>query len=473
MLINLRGVRESGMIFAVPTYFFVATMFATVIVGLFQFFTGALGTVVDPPPLESLHGMHGAVTLFLLLRAFSSGTTALTGVEAISNGIPAFKEPKSKNAGMTLIWMSAILGTLLLGITFLAVQVGTIPSEEETVISQLARTIYDGRNVLYLMVISATTLILIMAANTAYADFPRLSALLAADGFLPRQFTYRGSRLVYSRGIVALGMIASLLIIIFQASVTLLIPLYAIGVFLSFTLSQTGMARRWHKSGQLAPGEELKERGSTVHHDPGWRHKMLINGFGAVMTAIVALVFAVTKFRDGAWIVLVLIPTLVLAFSAVHRHYRNLAKDLSLDEYGAPPRLGRHRVILPIGGVHRGTLAALEYAKTLSDDVTAVHVSMDLAEAEKLQKKWEEWGEGVRLVVLDSPYRLLAEPLLEYIEEVAAMRQPNETITVVVPQFIPKHWWSNALHTQTAFMLGLALRFKPGIVVTNVPYQTH
>jgi hypothetical protein len=191
------------------------------------------------------------------------------------------------------------------------------------------------------------------------------------------------------------------------------------------------------------------------------------------MTAIVALVFAVTKFRDGAWIVLVLIPTLVLAFSAVHRHYRNLAKDLSLDEYGAPPRLGRHRVILPIGGVHRGTLAALEYAKTLSDDVTAVHVSMDLAEAEKLQKKWEEWGEGVRLVVLDSPYRLLAEPLLEYIEEVAAMRQPNETITVVVPQFIPKHWWSNALHTQTAFMLGLALRFKPGIVVTNVPYQTH
>jgi hypothetical protein len=417
--------------------------------------------------------MHGTITLFLLLRAFSSGTTALTGVEAISNGIPAFKDPKSKNAGITLMVMSLILGTLLLGITFLSVQVGTIPSEEETVISQLARTIYDGRNVLYLLVISSTTLILIMAANTAYADFPRLSALLAADGFLPRQFTYRGSRLVYSRGIVALGLIASLLIIIFQASVTLLIPLYAIGVFLSFTLSQTGMARRWQKSGRLAPDEELVERGSTVHYDPGWRHKMLINGFGAVMTAVVALVFAVTKFRDGAWIVLILIPVLVLMFSAIHRHYRTLAKDLSLDEFGAPARTGRHRVILPIGGVHRGTLAALEYAQSLSDDITAVHVSTDPVEAAKVQEKWAEWGEGVRLVVLDSPYRLLAEPLLEYIEEIEATRQPNDTITIVVPQFVPKNWWANALHTQTAFMLGLALRFKPGIVITNVPYQTH
>jgi hypothetical protein len=316
-------------------------------------------------------------------------------------------------------------------------------------------------------------LILIMAANTAFADFPRLAALLAADGFLPRQLAFRGSRLVFSRGIIALAVIASLLIIIFNASVTQLIPLYAIGVFLSFTLSQLGMARRWWKGGQLAPGEELKERGSIVRYDAGWRSKMIVNGFGAFLTALVTLVFAVTKFRDGAWMVMVLIPALVLVFSAIHRHYRNLAKDLSLDEYGAPPRLGRHRVILPIGGVHRGTLAALEYAQTLSDDVTAVHVSMDPAEAERLQKRWEEWGEGVRLVVLDSPYRLLAEPLLEYIEEIEASRQPNDTITVVVPQFIPKHWWANALHTQTAFMLGLALREKPGVVVTNVPYQTH
>jgi amino acid transporter len=473
MLINLRGVKESGIIFAIPTYFFIAMMFLTVIFGFYRFFTGNLPVVADPPALA----MHGAaatgLTLFLLLRAFSSGTTALTGVEAISNGIPAFKDPKSKNAATTLVWMSIILGVLMLAITFLAVQVGAIPSEEETVISQIARTVYGGRNLLYFLEMAATILILIMAANTAYADFPRLSALLAADGFLPRQLAFRGSRLVFSRGIVTLALIASFLIVIFNASVTLLIPLYAIGVFLSFTLSQIGMARRWHKSGQLAPGEELVERGSKLHYDSGWRSKMAINGFGAFLTALVTLVFAVTKFRDGAWIVMILIPALVLIFSAIHRHYRHLAKDLSLDEFGALARQGRHRVILPIGGVHRGTLAALEYAKSLSDDVTAVHVSIDPAEAERVQQKWEEWGEGVRLVMLDSPYRLLAEPLLEYIEEMEAVRQPNETITIVVPQFIPKHWWANALHTQTAFMLGLALRFKPGIVITNVPYQTH
>jgi amino acid transporter len=472
MLMNLRGVRESGRAFAIPTYYFIFVMFMTMGIGLLRYFTGTLGQVMDPPQLE-MPDVLAVITPFLLLHAFSSGTAALTGIEAISNGTTAFREPRSKNAGITLIWLAIILSTLFLSISFLAAHIGAVPSEEETVISQLARTVYGGRNLFYYAVILATTLILILAANTPFAGFPRLSAMLAEDGFLPRQLTYRGSRLVYSRGIMVLALFACLLIIAFNASVTLLIPLYAIGVFLSFTLSQAGMARRWRKSGQLEPGEEVRERGSTLTYDPRWRLKMTLNTLGALLTALVALVFAVTKFRDGAWIVLVLIPALVFAFSAIHRHYSNLARDLSLDEYGAPPRLGRHRVILPIGGVHRGTLAALEYAKTLSDDVTAVHVSMDPAEAEKLQKKWEEWGEGVRLVVLDSPYRLLAEPLLEYIEEVAATRQPNETITVVVPQFIPKHWWANMLHTQTAFMLGLALRFKPGVVLTNVPYQTH
>jgi amino acid transporter len=471
MLINLRGVKESGAIFAVPTYFFVAMMFLTVIVGFARYFTGGLGAVTNPPLIETLHGATGAVTLFLLLRAFSSGTTALTGVEAISNGIPAFRDPKSRNAGITLIWMSVILGSLLVGITFLSVQIGAVPSEEETVISQLARTVFDGRNVLYLLVISATTLILILAANTSFADFPRLSALLAGDGFLPRQLTYRGSRLVYSRGIVALALIACLLVIIFQASVTLLIPLYAIGVFLSFTLSQSGMAHRWWKSGRLQAGTELRERGSAVQHDPAWRTKMLVNGAGALMTAIVALVFATTKFTDGAWIVLILIPIIVLAFSAIHRHYRGLAQNLSLEHYGAPPRPPRHRVILAIGGVHRGSLAALQYAKALSDDVTAVHIMTDPAEAEKVQRKWEEWGEGVRLVILDSPYRLLIEPLLEYIEGIAATRQPNEIITIVVPQFVPKTWWHNILHMQTALTLRLALLFRSGIVITDVPYQ--
>jgi hypothetical protein len=411
------------------------------------------------------------ITLFLILRAFSSGTTALTGVEAISNGVPAFNEPRSRNAGITLMFMSAILGTLLLAITYLAVQVAAVPSEEETVISQLARTAFGGRDVLYLGVIAGTTVILILAANTSFAGFPRLSALLAGDGFLPRQFTYRGSRLVYSRGIIILTLVASLLIVLFDASVNALIPLYAIGVFLSFTLSQAGLAHRWWKIGHLTPGQVVEEHGSTLRYEAAWHSKMIVNGFGAGCTAVVTLVFAATKFMDGAWIVLVLIPVLVVAFSAIHRHYRKLAGQLSLEDYGTLPRIARHCVILPISGVHRGTLAALRYARSISDDVTAVHVPIDPDEGEALRRKWEVWGDGVRLVMLESPYRLFFEPLLEYIEEVAAHRQPNEVITVVVPQFVPKHWWNNLLHTQTAIQLRLVLLFKPGIVVTDVPYH--
>lgn len=470
MLINLRGVKESGITFAIPTYFFLATMFLTISTGFFRYLTGTLGTVVDPPQLEYAHGVQ-TISLFLILHAFSSGTTALTGVEAISDGIPAFREPRSHNAGVTLIWMACILGTLFLGITFLAVHIGAIPSEQETVISQLARTAFGGRSWLYLGTIAATTIILIMAANTAFADFPRLSALLAGDGFLPRQLTYRGSRLVFSRGIIALSTLASLLIVIFQASVTALIPLYAIGVFLSFTLSQAGMAHRWWKIGHLAPDQEVQERGSTLRHDPNWTIKLAINGFGASCTAMVTLAFAMTKFRGGAWIVLLLIPVLVVGFTAINRHYRKLAARLSLEAYGPPARIARHRVIIAVSGVHRGTLAALRYARSLSDDVTAVHVCVDPLEAEKLERKWDLWGDGVRLVNLDSPYRLLLEPLLEYIEELAAQRQPNEIITIVVPQFVPWRRWHNLLHTQTAFLLRMALLFKPGIVITNVPYQ--
>src|SRR5215510_12720222 len=272
MLINLRGVKESGATFAIPTYFFIVVMVITVGFGIFRYLTGSLALVSDPPHFEVTQVIT-VLTPFILLHAFANGTTALTGVEAISNGITAFKEPRSKNAGITLIWMSLILGALFLGISYIAKEIGAIPSENETVISQLARTIFDGRGTLYLMLIGATTVILIMAANTAFADFPRLSALVANDGFLPRQLTYRGSRLVYSRGIVALAMIASLLLVIFKASVTRLIPLYAIGVFLSFTLSQGGMALRWHKIGKLKPGEEKVERGSTLRFVKDWRTK--------------------------------------------------------------------------------------------------------------------------------------------------------------------------------------------------------
>jgi hypothetical protein len=350
--------------------------------------------------------------------------------------------------------------------------VGVIPSESETVISQLARTIFAGRGTLYLMLIGATTVILIMAANTAFADFPRLGALVAKDGFLPRQLTYRGSRLVYSSGIVTLATIASVILIIFQASVTRLIPLYAIGVFLSFTLSQGGMTLRWHKIGQLKPGEEKSERGSTLHFVKGWPVRMLINGFGAVCTAIVMMVFAVTKFYDGAYVVLILIPVLVGIFWGIHYHYKGVAKKLSLDNFGAiPPHNTRHRVIMPVSGVHQGTLAALRYARLLSDDITAVHVSIEPAEAEKVRKKWEKWGEGVRMVMLNSPYRLLIEPLLEYINDIAQQRQPGETMTIVVPEFISESRITTALHMNTAELLRSQLKRQPGIVIINVPYH--
>jgi len=261
------------------------------------------------------------------------------------------------------------------------------------------------------------------------------------------------------------------LIIAFRASVTRLIPLYAIGVFLSFTLSQAGMARRWWKSGHLAPGQEIKERGSILKHESGWQIKMVINGFGAICTAVVMVVFAVTKFADGAWIVLFLIPALVAIFFGIHHHYKSLAKILSLESQGLPSRIRRHRVLLPISGVHQGSLAALNYARTLSSDVTAVHVSIDQQETEKLQRKWEYWGEGVRLVILESQYRQLMEPLLEYIEELTEDRQRGEMITIIVPQFVPRRWYHNFLHTQTAFWLRLALLFRRGIVITDVPYQ--
>jgi amino acid transporter len=470
MLMNLRGLKESGRLFAVPTYFFVFSMYATVVVGFLRYFLGNLGTVPNPPPLEITAAMQ--VTPFLLLHAFSNGTAALTGVEAISNGIPAFREPKSRNAGITLIWMSSILGSLFLGISFLAGRIGAIPSERETVISQLTRTALGGQGLLYLLTIAATTVILIMATNTSFADFPRLGALMAADGFLPKQLTYRGSRLVYSRGIIALALIACLLIIGFSASVTALIPLYAIGVFLSFTLSQAGMAVRWWKSGRVQPGTELKERGSALHYDKRWLVKMIINGLGSLSTAVVVIVFGVTKFAEGAWVVLILIPALSMLFRAIHSHYQKLSRVLSLDGFGEPPPARRHRVILLVNAVHRGTIIGLRYAQILSDDVTALHVSLNHADSETIQQQWESWGKGVRLVILFSRYRLFVEPMLQYIEEIAGQRQPNETITIVVPQLVPKKWRHNFLHPQTAMLLRFMLLFKKGIVITDVPYQS-
>jgi amino acid transporter len=469
MLINLRGVKESGVIFAIPTYFFLAMLSLTVIVGLVRYFSGNLASLVDPPIFDV--EATKAISLFLILHAFSSGTTALTGVEAISNGIPAFREPRSRNAGITLIWMALILGSLFLGITYLAGQIGVIPSEIETVISQIARTVFSGRGILYLAVIGSTTLILFMAANTAFADFPRLSALQATDKFLPRQLTYRGSRLVYSWGIVILSLFAALIIITFRANVTLLIPLYAIGVFLSFTLSQAGMAHRWLKIGRLGPEQEIQEQGSILRYDPGWRWKMIVNGFGAICTAIVVIIFATTKFQDGAWLVLILIPLLVSMFYAIHRHYTRLAGDLSLSDYDAPPNLTHQRIIVPISDVHKGTLTALRYARSLSKDITAVFIAIDDDQTRRIKNRWKKWTADIPLVVVESPYRELMHPLVDYIESQAELSGPQDIITIVVPEFVPRRWWHNFLHNQNATWLHFALRHIPGVVVVNVPYQ--
>ena len=477
MLINLRGVRESGTAIAVPSMAFIVIMIAMIVFGMYKFMVGGLGTVVDPPEILA-HGITAFGLPFLILHAFSSGTAALTGIEAISNGTTAFKEPRSKNAATTLTWMAVILASLFLGISFLSSQVGAVPSEVETVISQVGRTVFGGQGILYFAVILATTIILLLAGNTAYAGFPRLSALMAMDGFLPRQLTYRGSRLVYSRGIVALAVLSSALIVLFQASVTRLIPLYAIGVFLSFTLAQSGMALRWWKSGKLLNQKETIEhtntRVSKLTYDPLWRVKMIANGFGAFCTGVVMLIFAVTKFQDGAYVVLILIPSLVGVLWLIHIHYRNLAKRLSLDNFGViPPHTIRHRVIMPVSGVHQGTLSGLRYARMLSDDVTAVHIVIEPADAEKTRRKWETWGEGVRLVMLDSPYRLFVEPLLEYIADIAEKRQPGEIITVVVPEFVSDNRLSATLHTNTAEILRGQLKNQHDVVITNVPYHVH
>src|SRR5215208_2526136 len=476
MVINLRGVREAGAAFAIPSYFFIVMMLITIGTGLFRMLTGSLGDVVNPPEIEHFGEAISGVTAFILLHAFSSGTAALTGVEAISNGITAFKEPRSRNAGITLIWMAFILGILFVGISFLTREIHAVPSEAETVISQLARTVFHGQGFLYLLVIAGTTVILILAANTAFAGFPRLSAMLAQDGFMPRQLTYRGSRLVYSYGIVSLAGMASLLIIVFQASVTRLIPLYAIGVFLSFTLAQAGMARRWWRAGKMSPEMAVPDRAQENRHilryEKGWFFKMISNGFGALCTAIVMFVFAITKFRDGAWIVLILTPIMISIFLWIHRHYATVATKFSLENYGEPPPYTvRHRVIVPISTVHPGTLTALRYARMLSNDITAVHISMEPDDTEKVRQKWEMWGRGTRLVIVDSPYRLFLEPLLDYIDEIIASRQANETITIVVPQFVASKRVYNALHMQTAEMLRRELLATPGVVITEVPYQ--
>lgn len=469
-VVNLRGVKESGRIFAIPTYFFLIAMFLTLGVGAIQYFTGALGTVQNVDAIR--HEVLQPLTIFLILRAFSSGCTALTGIEAISNGITAFKEPRSHNAAVTLMWMSGILITLFVGITLLAHAIAAQPSETETVISQLSRTVFGDGSIPYFAVLAGTALILLMAANTSYADFPRLAALHAGDGFLPRQLTYRGGRLVFAWGILLLAGTASMLVIIAGADTTRLIPLYAIGVFLSFTMSQTGMVVRLRKISKLKPGESIKGLETEMTYDPGWKHKMVISAIGACCTFVVMMIFAITKFTSGAWFVIILIPILVTIFFRIHHHYKDVASNLSLNGERPETTPREVRTLILIDDVHAETARMVNFAKSLGHPWQAVHVGINPDKAEIVQQKWQERiGEG-EIHVIDSPYRLLAEPIKDYILQLQE-ETPGCFVHVIMGHLVMDTFWEQALHQNSAFIFNLALGHMERVVVTSVPYQIH
>ena len=467
MLVNLRGVKESGRAFAGPTYFFVAMMYLTIAVGFYRYFTGTLGTVTG---LEPIPATVAPLTLFLVLRAFSSGSVAVTGVEAISNGITAFKEPKSRNAANTMLWMSSILGTMFLGITFLALHIHAVPGNQETVVSQLGRTIF-GPGWLYLMETAATTVILIMAANTSYADFPRLCALHAGDGFLPRQLTWRGHRLVFSWGIAALSLLSISLLIIFRGDTHLLIPLYAIGVFLSFTLSQAGMVVRWRKVSRLKPSEEVEVHGAVMRYDPRWRWKQVINALGCVMTGIVMLVLAVTKFTEGAWIVVILIPSMVFVFFRIHHHYQRVARALSLQGRSLDVRTHPIETIVLVNDVHAGTFQMLSYAESLGKPWVAVHVQVRPEKTEQVLAKWHKHlGHLGPLYVLPSPYRSLTRPVVHLVEEIKR-HHPDAFVNIILAQLVTESLVGQLLHRNSGPLFKFAFQRMQGVAVTDVHYR--
>ncbi len=450
LVVNLRGVRESGRVFAVPTYLFIAALSVMIVAGLWQIMLGRTpSTVITATSKPS--GTEG-LTLFLILRAFASGCTALTGVEVISNGVSAFKKPEPRNAALTMLGMAAILGSLFLGITVLAYHFGVLPKEDETVVSQIARAIF-GEGAFYYLIQASTMLILILAANSAFAGFPRLASILARDGYMPHQMAIMGDRLVFSNGVIILGFFSCLLIVLFRGNTHALIPLYAVGVFLSFTLSQAGMVKRW-----------LTKKG------PHWRKKLAVNGIGALTTAAATVIIASTKFVHGAWIVIVLIPLLIMMFRSIHAHYQAVAEQVSLSRDARPPRPRRNIVIIPIGGVNRAVVRAVDYARSRGGDVRAVLVDVDKEETALVETKWAQWGCGVPLIVLPSPYRSILGALLHYIEELLE-KDPDCWITVVVPEILPARWWQNILHNQRALLLKAALLFKDRVILTDVPFH--
>lgn len=455
---NMRGVRESGKIFSIPTYAFIGVMFALLATGAARIISGDLPPVPSPAHLE----VSQPLALFLILRAFASGCTALTGIEAISNGIPAFKAPESRNAGRTLIAMAALLVTMFLGITYLARYLNIVPMGIETVNSQIGRSVF-GTGVLYYTLQAATAMILLLAGNTAFADFPRLGSILAQDRYLPRQLSNRGDRLVYSNGILTLAILAGLLVIVFRGKTHALIPLYAVGVFISFSLSQAGMVRHWFAD---------KTR--------GWQWKLIINAVGLVSTTIVAGVLVATKFTHGAWVVLALIPVLVFMFRNIRKHYDSASEMLSLigvepQPWKKPATHVRHKVVVPVSGVHRGTLSALEFARSMSADVVAVTADIDPNGTARVRADWHKWCNDVPLVVLPSPYRSTIAPLLDFLEEVDKRPADHALAVVVIPEFVPAKIWQKYLHNQTARLLKDAILYKEGRkhdrIIISVPFH--
>lgn len=461
MLANLRGAKESGRLFAPPVYTYVISLIVLVGYGLYRVFLGGL----EPMPLDEELlaeiaanvddgvAIFGAVSVLLVMRAFSSGAVALSGVEAISNGVPAFKKPESKNAASTLVAMAVILGGSFMGLSILASHLDPVVSEEETLLSTMARYVYGGETPLYFILQFATFAILILAANTAFADFPRVSSIIAGDGFMPRQLANRGDRLVFSNGIAVLAVVAGLLIVVFGGETSALIPLYAVGVFAGFTLSQAGMVRH-HR----------------VIREQGWRRSQVVNAVGAVATAVVLLVVVVSKFTKGAWIPVALIPLIVVGFKVIHRHYMRVARALETPaDYQLPHR--RHTVVVLVGGLNRSALEALSYAESLRPDrlIAATVVTTD-EEHERALDDWERHGLTIELRMLHSPYRDLTGPVLKFIDEIDE-EWPDDVITVIVPEFVLEHWWEAALHNQSALMLKARLRSRPNTVITAVPFH--
>ncbi|OUL19820.1 APC family permease [Nostoc sp. 106C] len=453
MLANLRGVKESGRIFMIPTYAFIASIFVLIAIGLFKHATGEV--VAEYPPIPVKEGL----SLFFILRAFSAGCTALTGVEAISDGVLAFKEPEWKNARLTLLYLGVILGLMFIGITYLSNMYHVVPEEGQTVVSLLGREIL-GNGAFYYFVQIVTLLVLLLAANTSYADFPRLCYFLARDGFLPRQLSLLGDRLVYSNGIILLSVCAGILVIIFKGQVNAVIPLYAVGVFTSFTLSQAGMVRHWFQS-----------------RESNWRASALMNGLGAIATAVVLGVIISTKFLLGAWLVVVAIPLVVALFLTIRRHYEYVAERLSIQ--GIAPRsyiprpkpaMVTHPAVVVVGQLNRGTVEALDYARTIADEIVAVHVDINgSTDREKLQEKWRQLESDIPLEIIDSPYRSVIEPLVNFVAQFEE-HHPDVFTTIIIPAFVTRNWWEGLLHNQTTLFLKTALRAKKSRVVSTVRY---